>query len=50
MKYGQRYANRTAHIGQIEDAGAEAPDAEIHEVNHATIMHDAIPKGCPTQR
>jgi hypothetical protein len=27
-----------ADISHVEDAGAEAPDAEVHEVDYAAIM------------
>ena len=38
----QHDAGGDTDIGHIEDAGAEGTNAEVHEVDHATIIHDAI--------
>lgn len=38
----QHNTGGNADVGHIEDAGAEGTNAEVHEVDHAAIIHDAI--------
>ncbi len=38
----QHDAGGNADVGHIEDAGAEGTNTEVHEVDHAAIIHDAI--------
>ncbi len=38
----QHNTDRNADISHIEDTGAEGANAEIHEIDHAAIIHDAI--------
>lgn len=42
MNYEQHNTCGNADVGHIEDPGTETADAEVHEVDHATIIHDAI--------
>ncbi len=39
VKKKQRYADRHGDIGDIEDAGAETADAEVHEVDAASVRY-----------
>ena len=38
----QRYTNRNADISHIEDTGAEAADAKIHEVDDSSVVQHTI--------
>lgn len=38
----QHNTGGNADVGHIKDAGAEGANAEVHEVDHAAIIHDAI--------
>lgn len=38
----QHDAGGDTDIGHIEDTSAEGANAEVHEVDHAAIIHDAI--------
>jgi hypothetical protein len=38
----QHDAGGDTDVGYIEDTGAEGTNAEVHEVDHAAIIHDAI--------
>lgn len=38
----QHNTGGNANVGHIEDTSAERTDAEVHEVDHAAIIHDAI--------
>ncbi len=38
----QHNTDCNADIRHIEDTSAEGTDAEVHEVDHAAIIHDAI--------
>jgi len=38
----QHDAGSDTHVSHVEDTGAEGTNPEVHEVDHATIIHDAI--------
>jgi hypothetical protein len=42
VKCEQHNTGGNADISHIEDTGAEGTNAEVHEVDHAAIIHDAI--------
>jgi len=48
----QQYdSDRNTHVGHIEDPGAETTDADVHEIDHPAVVHDAVDKiAQPTAR
>lgn len=42
LKDKECYADGNTHIRHVEDAGAEVPDAEIHEIDDVPIMEHTI--------
>jgi hypothetical protein len=42
MKRHQQDASGDADIGHIENAGTQAADAEVHEVDHSSVITHTI--------
>jgi hypothetical protein len=40
----QQNSDRNTDIGHIEDPGTETADADVHEIDHTSVVHDAVYK------
>lgn len=44
LKHEHYHTDGNADVGHIEDPGAETADADVHEIDHPTVVHDAVDK------